>query len=96
MNRPGMLLIFLLLAAAGLLLVIANPQPVEIDLYFARVTLQLGFALLLTLLLGLGAAASLGGAAMLRSRLRLARLQQRYDLVYEEVRTLRRLPIHEA
>ena len=96
MNKLGALLVFLLVMAAGLMLVMANPQAVGINLYFAEYTLQLGFALLATLGLGLGLAMGLGGWMVLRYRFKLSRLQRQYDLVYQEVRNLRRLPIHEA
>ena len=96
MNRLGAFFIFTLVAAFGLLLVMANPQAVGVNLYFARYTLQLGFALLVALGLGLGLAMGFGGWMVLRYRIKLARLRRQYDLVYQEVRNLRRMPIHEA
>ena len=97
MNRIGALLAFALLAF-GLVLVMTNPQPVEVNLYFAQRTLEmeLGLALLSALGVGLGLATGLGGWLLLRYRLKLSRLQRQYDLVYQEVRNLRRMPIHEA
>ena len=97
MNRIGALLAFALLTF-GLVLVMTNPQPVEVNLYFAQRTLEmeLGLALLSALGVGLGLATGLGGWLLLRYRLKLSRLQRQYDLVYQEVRNLRRMPIHEA
>ena len=96
MNRLGAFLVFLLAMAVGLMLVIVNPETVGVNLVFTQITLQLGFVLLAALGFGLGLAMSLAGWLVLRYRLKLGRLQQQYDLVYEEVRNLRRMPVHEA
>ena len=96
MNRLGSLLFFLLLVAAGLILVMGNPQEVEAHLYAAQFMLPLGFLLLLALIAGLALALVFGGPMVLRQRLAFRRLQKKYDLIYREVCTLRRMPVHEA
>ena len=96
MKKFSLPIFFLLLLAASLVLVMTNPQFVNVNLYFTQHSMQLGLALVGTLALGLGLATLMGGWMVLRYRLRLSRLQRQYNLVYQEVRNLRRMPIHEA
>ncbi len=95
MNRFGMALAFIMLTL-GLVLVMINPQAVSLNFYFAHATVSLGFALLVTLAFGIALAALLSGWLVMRYRMKLTHLQRQYKLIYQEVRNLRRMPLHEA
>jgi len=95
MNKFSLPIVFLSLLAASLILAMTNPQVVDVNLYFTQHTLQLGLVLIATLTFGFLLASLMGGWMVLRYRLRLSRLQRQYDLIYQEVRNLRRMPIDE-
>lgn len=61
--RPTRLLwttLFAVILAGGILLVLANPEPITVELYFTQFTYPAGLVLLLTLLAGIGVCVLLG------------------------------------
>ena len=96
--RPTRLLwttLFAVILAGGILLVLANPEPITVELYFTQFTYPAGLVLLLTLLAGIGVCVLLGGTTLLYYRNRIARLQKISDTAQEEVQNLRRMIVHD-
>lgn len=88
-------ILFVAVLTAGILLVLANPAPLTVELYFLQFTYPTGMVLLLTLLAGICVSFLLGGATLLYYRQRVTRLQRTADAASEEVQNLRQMIVRE-
>ncbi len=95
MKRLVILLLFIFIAALGLLLALLNPYDVSFNYYLGELELPQAVLLVLTLILGalLGMVSNL--AMLLGRRRELAKLRKRVKLQEQEIRNLREIPLRD-